>query len=64
MAGQLLDRQRQADRAVTVFPKVRQRETGQVARAQQALKLCVARGHTVDGDNDERLEAGAGSAHG
>lgn len=33
---------------LTVFPKARQRETAQVARAQRALQVCVARGHTVD----------------
>ena len=30
------------------FPKTRQRETAQVARAQRAMSACMARGHTVD----------------
>lgn len=33
---------------LTVFPKSRARETAQVSRADRALQVCVARGHTVD----------------
>lgn len=33
---------------LTVFPKTRQRETAQVARAQRAMDTCMSRGHTPD----------------
>lgn len=33
---------------LTVFPKSRQREIAQVARAERAMQVCIARGHTVD----------------
>ena len=35
---------------LTVFPKTRQRETGQVARAQRAMAECMSRGHTAEED--------------
>lgn len=33
---------------LTAFPKTRQREPAQVARAHRAMDACIARGHTVD----------------